>query len=929
MKSKVGVPLEGFAEYSRYAASQGAVLLKNENKFLPLKETDKIAIFGRCQVDYYRSGTGSGGAVNVEYTTRFLDSLREQQPQIINEGLAKIYEAWISENPFDNGGGGWAAEPWNQKEMPLSDELVHSVRQNSNKAIVIIGRTAGEDKDNLDTQGSYKLTDEEKDMLLKVTTHFDEVGVVLNVSNIIDMNWAIKYEDKIKSIIYVWHGGMEGGNAAIDVITGKETPSGKLPDTIAYSIEDYSSTKNHGNEKANIYQEDIYVGYRYFETFAPEKVQYPFGFGLSYTEFSIENTSAKLAGEVSNNREDGIAIKTTVKNIGQTYSGKEVVQVYVNAPQGKLGKPSRELVGFAKTNNLQPGESQELEIFVPFRNLASYDDSGVTGNKSSYVLEEGKYTLYIGNSIKATDILNIEDKKNFKVESLVVIEQLTEALAPIYDFDRIKPGDINENGVYELTYEQTPKRSISLKQRIEDNKPRDLEITGDKGIKLDDVRKGKATIEEFISQLNQEDLATIVRGEGMSHPQVTPGTASAFGGVSDKLRNLGIPLMCTADGPSGVRMESGLKSTQLPIGTLLASSWDIELVKKLYTMEGEELVGNCIDLLLGPGMNIHRNPLNGRNFEYYSEDPLLTGKMASAVVCGIEKGGACATLKHFACNSQEAYRHDIDAVISERAAREIYLKGFEIAVKEGNAKSIMTAYNPINGHWTASNYDLNTTILRDEWGFDGIVMTDWWARMNDVVDGGEGTRNNTMAMVKSQNDVYMVVGNFGAEVNEYNDNTIEGLQCGKLSLGELQRSAMNICKFATTTKAMDRDYYLFAKPQVFEPIEEMAITTTINDINNILEITSQESESFRFEGEGVYQVDVTYSSVAKGLAQTTCNIFLNDNLMTTIQAGTTNGEKITKKLGDVELKCGNYRVSFDHKSQDLKIYKVILKKINY
>ncbi len=268
------------------------------------------------------------------------------------------------------------------------------------------------------------------------------------------------------------------------------------------------------------------------------------------------------------------------------------------------------------------------------------------------------------------------------------------------------------DGSYEITYVEVPKQKISLAERIEKNLPEQyfskLEI---KGYKLRDVYDKKVSMETFIAQLTDDQLATIVRGEGMSSPWVTPGTASAFGGVSDGLFNYGIPIACTADGPSGIRMETGLKATQLPIGTLLAATWDVKLVEELYVMEGQELLSNNIDVLLGPGLNIRRSPLNGRNFEYFSEDPFITGVFAAAQTRGIMKGGSNATLKHFACNNQEKARSYVDAVVSERAVREIYLKGFEMAVKQGGANSIMTSYNPINGHWAASNYDLNTTIL--------------------------------------------------------------------------------------------------------------------------------------------------------------------------------------------------------------------------
>ncbi|ONI44155.1 beta-glucosidase, partial [Candidatus Epulonipiscioides gigas] len=899
-------------------AAEGAVLLKNENNFLPLKNEENVAVFGRCQFDYYRSGTGSGGAVNVEYTTDFINSLISRNRVNVNQVLYNTYKEWLVDNPFNKGDGSWASEPWSQVEMFLSDEIVSNAAKISDKAIIIIGRTAGEDKDNFNEAGSYLLTNEELDMIDKVCAQFNEVGVIINVSNIIDMSWE---NDKINMLIYAWHGGMEGGNAIVDVVLGDVTPSGKLPDTIAYNIDDYPSTKNHGGSTQNIYEEDIYVGYRYFETFAQDKVKYPFGYGLSYTTFDIDDFSLGSESFIpksgtSNLALSGVEISLKVTNTGNTYSGKEVVQIYLEAPMGKLGRPKRELIAFAKTKLLKPGQSETLSISIPVENMATFDDSGITGYKSAYVLEKGAYKFYTKTTTFSGSI---------NIDNTIVVEQLEEALAPSASFKRIKP-KVGDNGNIDIDFEDVPTQTINLANRINSRMPKEIVLTGDKGYKLNDVKKNKISMEKFIAQLSKEDLEIIVRGEGMSHPNVTPGTASAFGGVSTNLRNFGIPLMCSSDGPSGIRMESGLCATLMPIGTLLAATWDTALIEQLYEMEGQELSGNCIELLLGPGINIHRNPLNGRNFEYYSEDPLLTGKIAAAVVRGIRKGGAEATLKHFACNSQETFRHEINAVISERALREIYLKGFEIAIKEGGAHSVMTAYNPINGHWTASNYDLTTTILRKEWKFDGIVMTDWWARMNDVIDGGKATRQDLANMVKAQNDVYMVVGNYGAEINDNEDNIAQYLANGKLSLAELQRCAMNICKFALNTQALRRGELLFGKPHFFKACSTIEGAKSL--VDNSIHITTEKTHSFYFDQSGEYQVNVSYFSNAKGIGQTTCNVFLNDALMTTIQIGNTHGKTPTKKLADIQLEKGFYTLRLDFVSSELEIKKITFININ-
>lgn len=907
---KIGIPMEGLADLCRVAAAQGAVLLKNEENVLPFKEGEKVAVFGRCQLDYYKSGTGSGGAVNVEYTTNLIGGLRSAFEGLVDEELAAVYERFVQENPFDNGGGGWAAEPWFQKEMPLSDEVAAAAAVRADKAVVVIGRTAGEDQDNADAPGSYRLTETELLMLEKVCAHFDKVVVALNVSNVIDMSWAVdeKYAGSIKSIIYLWHGGIEGGNAAADVLVGKVTPSGKLSDTIAYSLQDYPSTEGYGDRQVSYYKEDIYVGYRYFETFAPGKVQYPFGFGLSYTTFDTKIVSF-------NWQESGVSVVAEVKNTGAKYAGKEVVQVYAQAPQGKLGKAAKVLAGFGKTGLLAPGQSEKLEIWIPFSYLASYDDSGVTGHKSCYVLEAGKYVFYVGNSIRDVVVAGEKD-----LGQLQVLEQLQEASAPVREFNRLKPGSQKADGTYNAETEAVPQSTVDLAARIEENLPDKLPITGDRGIRFSDVKEGRASLDDFVAQLSVEDLAAIVRGEGMCSTKVTPGTAAAFGGVTDSLLAYGIPLGCAADGPSGIRMDNGAKATQVPIGTLLACSWDLALVEELFELQGQELVRNEIDTLLGPGINIHRNPLNGRNFEYFSEDPLLTGKMAAAVIKGIAKHGAQGTVKHYACNNQETARHSVDAIVSERAQREIYLKGFELAVKEGKAQSIMSSYNPVNGHWTASHYDLDNTILRREWGFEGILMTDWWAKMNDVVEGGEANLQDTRSMVRAQNDLFMVVNNFGAEMNPHGDNTVESVQKVKLTVGELQTCAKNIVRFLLKAPASERPVKvaevikIAAGQQGFG--QEAVKYPEISQNQDAITVPVQKLCGEYLEGEqtfllqvntpGVYEMCVKVTSKESDLAQMACRISLNETEVSTFQINGTWGRWQLQKLAKVELEAGQY-----------------------
>lgn len=793
--------LDGLTDLGRQVAAEGCVLIKNDNNVLPLEGGVSISVFGRAQCNYYKSGTGSGGDVKAPYTVGILEGLRKNPKVKVNEELAKIYTDWVANgHGFDNGGGGWAAEPWFQAEMPLEQSVAEAAKAKSDVAVVLIGRTAGEDKDGANTAGSYLLTDLEKQMLETVTGTFDKVVVVLNVPAIIDMKWVEEYD--VESVLYTWQGGMNGGDGAADVLTGDVNPSGRLTDTIAKNYSDYPSAPYFGRTDYNYYVEDIYVGYRYFETFAQDKVAYPFGYGLSYTSFE---TSTYAVTE-----SDGyINVFTTVENTGER-AGKETVQVYYGAPQGTLGNPVKELAAFAKTKILEPGESQDITLSFRIADMAPYDDSGATGHDSAYVLEAGDYNIYVGNDVRDSQL-----EYTYVQKETEVVEQLSEQMAPVREFERMKPVE-DEDGSLTVGFEPTPTQTVDVIDKIERNLPKELSVKDDSHYNLIDVYNGEVTIEEFAAQLTNEELTSIVQGEGMSPANVTSGVASAFGGVNTRkdgkvmtLTDLyGIPRAATADGPSGIRQTAA--ATSLPGGASIACTWNTDLVERLFQLEGEEMVLNNIDSILGPGINLHRNPLNGRNFEYYSEDPLLTGKMASAVTKGIQSTGATVTIKHFAANNQESNRHYDDSRVSERALRQLYLKCFEIPVKEGKARSLMTSYNPINGLWAASNYDLVTEILRNEWGYEGIVMTDWWARMNRETGNSSTTASGVQylaSMVKSQNDLYMVTPDSSTPTAGNTNTTLdmaERLESGYITRAELQRSAVNICDYLLKSQAFAR-----------------------------------------------------------------------------------------------------------------------------
>lgn len=889
-------PVKEAAQYSYIAAAEGSVLLKNEKNTLPFKSGQTVSVFGRIQSTYYKSGTGSGGMVNVDYRTNILDSLREKQNITVDEELAKIYADWIKEHPFEKGVG-WASEPWCQQEMPMTDEIAAAAAKRSDVALVVIGRTAGEDQDNFNGEGSYLLTQTEYEMIKKVTAHFEKVAVVLNVGNIIDTAFAD--ELGVTALLYVWQGGFEGGRACASVLCGDIPPSGKLSDTAARSVSAFPSDTHFGGRFRNIYEEDVYVGYRYFETFDKKSVRYPFGFGLTYTDFELTVISAVR-------EKDEIKLAAQVKNVGN-FDGKQVVEVYYEAPQGVLGKPVRALSAFKKTRLLHPGESQRLDIAFPISKMASYDDSGATGNKSCYVLEAGEYTVFVG-----TDVRSAEAALAFSVDNTVVVEQLREACAPVIDFEILHPVK-NADGSYSKSYVPAHRGSNMMKQRITDEMPSEIEYTGDRGFKLNDVKSGRCTMKQFIAQLSDEDLAHLTVGEGMNSPKVTPGTAAAFGGISESLEQFGVPACCCTDGPSGLRLDDGAVATSIPNGTNLACTWDPELVEKLFEFLGAEAYSYNIDALLGPGINIHRHPLNGRNFEYLSEDPYLTGVIAGAMTKGFAKSGCKVTIKHFAANNQEYYRYNSDSVLSERALREIYLKAFEICVKDYGANAVMTTYNPMNGYWNASNYDLTTTILRNEWGFKGFVMTDWWALTNEYA-GAPNEHMNMHAMIRSQNDVFMVSPT-AAPICE---KVLADLENGSLNRAQLQRGAENVLSFVLDSVIFEKFVRGGCKP--INPgrtdLEGLTVFRTqerpTDDMIYELELESEQTLVFSFE----------YSSSHTTITQIPFAVFIDGKQQTTLMGNGTEGDIRRTYSRSVTVPAGVHTVKFDYSPSMVTVLKI-------
>ena len=719
---------------ARAAAAEACVLLKNDGHVLPLKKEEEVAVFGRCQYDWFYVGYGSGGDVNPPYLVNLMEGL-DNCGAAYNWKLAETYRTWTQDPRYAADAGFWGHWPMSHPEMPVTEELVRAAALTSKTALIVIGRAAGEDRENTRTKGSYYLTDEETSLLDQVTAVFDRVVVVMDIGNIMDMAWTKNYADRLQAILICWRGGMESGNALCDVLYGDMAPCGRLADSIAVHYEDYSSSANFGNKEFNDYAEGIFVGYRYFDTFAKDKVLYPFGYGLSYTDFQMEVlsfTAPELREKIATPAGE-MAASVRVTNTGSR-PGKDVVLLWCSQPEGRMEKATKILAGFVKTKTLAPGESEELQIKTSLAQIASYDEE-----QSAFVLEKGDYRFFItegGEDALQAGTWTIEEER--------ITEQCEKAMT----------------------------RDVDLKARILERMPEENK-------------------DPLIQSLSDEELEALTRGHGMMNSDLgVEGNAGAFGGVLESLREKGIRPVITSDGPAGLRLAR--YCALLICGTGQACTFNERLIEELYAKVGEEMVYHGTDVFLGPGMNIHRNPLCGRNFEYFSEDPLLSGKMAAAVVRGIQRSGKAACPKHFACNNQEVCRNINDARVSERALREIYLKNFEICVREGNPKTIMTSYNKINGVWSHYNYDLVTTVLRRQWGFDGVVITDWWMKKSKSPEFPELEDN--AYRVRAQVDVLMP-GSMNRLAKSYqSDGTLLKTlgQPEGIKRAELQRTAQNV-----------------------------------------------------------------------------------------------------------------------------------------
>lgn len=805
-------------EIARRAASEGFVLLKNDGHLLPLAAKGKIGLYGAGAVKTIKGGTGSGD-VNERDCVSICQGLKAAGYEVTSDAWLSSYEtiyadarqAWKEEvlrklKQYD--GNFFQAYSTTPFVVPCGDSIDEEAAKadGADVAVFVLSRIAGENADRHDTEGDYFITKEEKSLLAQISASYDSVVLVINTGGLIDLAFAEEFTN-IKSIVQFMQAGQEGGSAFADIMSGAVNPSGKMTDSWAYTYLDYPNARTfshkNGNTDTEKYEEGIFVGYRYFDTF-DVPVRYGFGFGLSYTEFSVVGTGVSASGLGTD--QPKISVTASVKNTGNTYAGKEVAEVYVSCPQNGMPKEYRRLAGFAKTRLLSPGENQDLTITFPLYQLASYHE-----DRSAWILEAGTYGIWVGNSLESASL-----SATISLDADVVMVQCESICERKEDLKELIPdaGKMKE-------------KEAAWKSLAESLKLPDLSVCADQIVTEtvaypvhSGVTEGKAG--EIVSTLSEEQLIALATGDpgkgqenalgsaGLTVPGAAAETSSA---AIESPWN--VASMVLADGPAGLRLhktyqvvdgkinkgsflqafEGGFFAdpeepegttyyqycTALPVGTLLAQTWDVNLLKEAGEMIGREMELFNVTLWLAPGMNIHRNPLCGRNFEYYSEDPLLSGMMASAITLGVQKVPGCGTtIKHFACNNQEDNRMGSDSVLSERALREIYLKGFEIAVKNSQPMSIMTSYNQINGVHAANSYDICTKAARDEWGFAGAIMTDWTTTTASTA--GVCTAAGCM---RAGNDMVM------PGVKEDHDNIRRELKEGTLEISALQRCICN------------------------------------------------------------------------------------------------------------------------------------------
>ena len=784
------------------AACEGMVLLKNDGA-LPFK-TKKIAVYGPGASMTIKGGTGSG-EVNERHSVTILEGLQ-------NRGFEITTMDWIRafEEAYAQAEAAYKIEKRKRVNIlnlgslmqmmlddfrapvgaALTDADVEA--SDTDTCIYVVRRQAGEGGDRKAEKGDMFLTDEEREAIRFCAEKYENFLLVINCGSSIDMAFADEIPG-INAILYLCQLGTETGHAFADVISGAVSPSGKLSDTWAkqYSDIPYADEYSYlnGNLNDEYYKEGIYVGYRYFDSFGVEPA-YPFGFGLGYTSFSVQSGGVAADGS-------RVTVKALVTNTGDAFSGKEVAQLYVSAPNGKLHKEYQSLAAFGKTRTLAPGEKETLELAFDIRNLASYREAD-----SSYVLEAGSYILRLGNSSRNTVVIGVVELPQEIVVSrhtaiCPVQAPIEELKADAFAFEPVAEGlphvEITADAVETVVYSYEPPAIC------------------------DDER-----VQTFLKTLSVKDMVEIVVGIGMFGGERRFDLPGSVGNTTSKFWDRGLANVALCDGPAGLRIQkrSALTkkgtikpidlamsvmeafpdffkkmmtgdpekdtvlyqyTTAFPVANALAQSWNTELLENVGKAIFREMKEYGCTYWLAPALNIHRNPLCGRNFEYYSEDPRLSGTIAAAITRGIQQeDGYYVTAKHFACNNQEDNRTGVSSNMNERTLREIYLKGFEICVREGNAKSIMTSYNKINGVYAPNSHDICTKALRNEWGFEGVVMTDWFST-------NKGQASNAMCM-KAGNDLIMPGGSYHKKA------MLQEIKNGVATEEDLRRCCANVVK---------------------------------------------------------------------------------------------------------------------------------------
>ena len=800
-------------EVAYRAACEGMVLLKNDG-MLPL-QTKKIALYGAGASRTIKGGTGSG-EVNERHSVTILEGLEDR-------GFTVTTHKWIADFETDY----VAAEKANLEEkkkrvnflkpdfimqmleddfqIPAGRPITQAdiAESDTNTCIYVLSRQAGEGGDRKTEKGDWFLTDSEAAAIRTCAQNYSHFLLVINCGSSLDMSFVQEIPG-INAILYLCQLGTEGGHAFADLISGQVTPSGKLSDTWAKRYEDIPFSGEYsylnGDLQEEYYKEGIYVGYRYFDSFGVAPA-YPFGFGLSYTDFSMTSAGVTLEGS-------RVTVKAMVTNTGSTYSGKEVAQLYVSAPNGKLAKEYQSLAAFAKTKCLVPGERQTLELSFDMTALASYREADC-----AYVLEPGEYVLRLGNSSRNTVVAGV-----VLVEQEAVISRHC-AICPL-------TCDLSELAAKPFPQEEIPggvPRLIMAPDAIST-----VEYTYEIPTECQDKR-----VQEHLNNMTLKEMVDLVVGVGMFGSDNRFNLPGSVGNTTSQFWDRGLVNVTLCDGPAGLRLQkrSGVTrlgkvkpvdmalsvyeafptivrkfmtadpekdtmlyqyTTAFPVANALAQTWNTELMEQVGSAIFREMQEFGCTFWLAPAINIHRNPLCGRNFEYFSEDPRLTGNMAAALIRGVQQEpGYYVTIKHFACNNQEDSRNYVSSNLSQRALREIYLRGFEICVREGHAKSVMTSYNRVNGIYSPNSQDLCTKVLRNEWGFDGVVMTDWYST-------NQGLGSNALA-IKAGNDLIMPGGKY------FKKEILQGVKTGLITQADVRRCCANVLR-SILDSALQREY---------------------------------------------------------------------------------------------------------------------------